>query len=119
MAQIISSSKWAIWLDVSLKLSHSSFQVQIRQDKSNAASTTESPVNLGTGPLTLAEVKLSTKQQIKRLKRRRKGAAAEDDDTAEDEAEEQPGTDLTAYWMLRVWKHCNIYPGPLSQCLVA
>ena len=69
-------------------------QVQVRQDKSNPASTTELPVNLGTSPITLVDIKLSTKQQIKKLKRRRRGAAAEEDDSANEDADEAAGKRL-------------------------
>ena len=66
--------------------------MQVRQDKSNPASTTETPVNIGLGPLTLVDLKLSTKQQMKRLKRKRKGAAAAEEDSADEEpAGEEPG----------------------------
>lgn len=63
----------------------------MRQEKSNPASTTETPVNLGLGSLTLVELKLSTKQQMKKLKRKRKGAAPEEDDSADDENANESG----------------------------
>lgn len=61
-------------------------QVQVRQDKSNPASSLDSPVNIGTNALTLVEIKLSSKQQMKRMKRRKKGATGGDDlDSQDDE----------------------------------
>ena len=78
--------------------------MQVRQDKSNPASTTETPVNIGLGPLTLVDLKLSTKQQMKRLKRKRKGAAAAEEDSADEEpAGEEPG----AAQMHHLWIACT------------
>ena len=59
-------------------------QVQVRQERSNPASTVEVAINLGCNPLTLQEIKLSTKQQIKRLKRKKK-PGQDPGDSADDE----------------------------------
>lgn len=63
----------------------------MRQDKSNPASSVDTPVNLGTNALTLVEIKLSSKQQMKRIKRKKK-AVGGDDDGSQDE---EPPEDLT------------------------
>ena len=64
-------------------------QVQVRQDKINPTSSVETPVNLGTNALTLVEIKLSSKQQMKRLKRKKK--AGNDDGSQDDEPADDPG----------------------------
>ena len=59
-------------------------QVQVRQDRSNPASTTEQAINLGVKPLTLENIKLSTKQQMKRMKRKKRGGGEEEDSVEEE-----------------------------------
>jgi hypothetical protein len=62
-------------------------QVQVRQDKSNPASTTEQAMNMGVKSLTLENIKLSTKQQMKRMKRKKRGGG-EDEDSADEEPDD-------------------------------
>lgn len=64
--------------------------MQVRQDRSNPASTTEQAMKLGVKHLTLDTIKLSTKQQMKRLKRKKKGGG-DDEDSAEEEPEDAGG----------------------------
>ena len=65
----------------------------MRQEKSNPASSLDTPVNIGTNALTLVEIKLSSKQQMKRMKRKKKpgGLAGEDDDSLDEEPQDDPG----------------------------
>ena len=63
--------------------------MQVRQDKGNPASSVETAVNLGTNAFTLVEIKLSSKQQMKRMKRKKKAGAG--DGSQDDEPPDEPG----------------------------
>lgn len=73
-------------------------QVQVRQDKANPASSVETPVNIGTNALTLVEIKLSSKQQMKRLKRKKKGQAEEEDSLDDEPADDGPRISTPKIW---------------------
>ena len=68
-------------------------QVQVRQDKVNPASSSEHPVNIGLNPVSLVEIKLASRQAVKKLRKKKRGAAAaEEDDSGDDDGPDDQGS---------------------------